>query len=106
MRFNIAICISCISGRVGGRTLTVPMKVSNLQTEQFDLGGQWVSSSQLCILRLLEELDLHTYPQFSAGFKVGLAGARVFEKYSSSFPYFCSYYSCYELRQFVLKVSS
>ncbi|XP_023701638.1 probable flavin-containing monoamine oxidase A isoform X2 [Cryptotermes secundus] len=90
--------------RVGGRTLTVPLKTSNLLTEQFDLGGQWVSSSQPHILRLLQELNLHTYPQYSAGCKVVLAGATVFEKYSSSFPYFGSFYSCYELRQFVLKI--
>jgi hypothetical protein len=105
VRFNIIVSVSCISDRVGGRTLTVPVKVSNLQTEQFDLGGQWVSSSQPHILRLLQELNLHTYPQYSAGCKVGLAGATVFEKCSSSFPYFGSYYSCYELRQFLLKVS-
>jgi hypothetical protein len=105
MGFNIVVCVSCISDHVGGRTLTIPMKVSNLQTEQFDVGGQWVSSSQPCILRLLQELNLHTYPQYSAGYKVGLPGAGVFEKYSSGFPYFGSYYSCYELRHFVLKVS-
>jgi hypothetical protein len=103
--FDITISVSCISDRVGGRTLTVPVKVSNLQTEQFDVGGQWVSSSQPHILRLLQELNLHTYPQYSAGCKVGLAGATVFKKYSSSFPYFGSYYSCYELQQFILKVS-
>lgn len=105
MKFHSGISVSCISDRVGGRTLTVPVKTSDLLTEQFDLGGQWVSSSQPHILRLLQELNLHTYPQYSAGCKVGLAGATVFEKYSSSFPYFGSFYSCYELRQFVLKVS-
>lgn len=101
---SLRILVLEAKDRVGGRTLTVPMKVSNLQTEQFDLGGQWVSSSQPHILRLLQELSLHTYPQYSAGCKVGLAGAPVFEKYSSSFPYFGSYYSCYELRHFVLKI--
>ncbi|XP_023701639.1 uncharacterized protein LOC111861366 isoform X3 [Cryptotermes secundus] len=101
---SLRILVLEAKDRVGGRTLTVPLKTSNLLTEQFDLGGQWVSSSQPHILRLLQELNLHTYPQYSAGCKVVLAGATVFEKYSSSFPYFGSFYSCYELRQFVLKI--
>jgi hypothetical protein len=80
MQFNIAICVSCILDCVGGQTLIIPLKVSNLQTELFDLGGQWISSSHPHILWLLQVLNLHMHPQFSAGCKVGLAGAQVFEK--------------------------
>jgi hypothetical protein len=95
--FNIAICVSCTLDRVGGRTLIIPLKVSNFQTEQFDLGGggrsldQLVSSTQLAVAASAES------PQFSAGSKVGLADAQVFEMYSSSYPYFGSCYSYYEL---------
>lgn len=85
--------------------MTVTVKTSNLQTDQFDVGGQWVGLSQLHILRLLQELNLTTYPQYDAGYKVGQGSAPVFEKYSTSFPSFGSYYSCYELRQFASKVS-
>jgi hypothetical protein len=94
-----------ISDRIGGRTLTVAVKTSNLQADKFDLGGQWVSSSQLHILQLLQELNLTTYPQYDAGYKVGQGSAPVFEMYNTSFPYFGSYYSCYELGQFISKVS-
>lgn len=85
--------------------MTVTVKTSNQQTDQFDLGGQWVSSSQLHILQLLQELNLTTYPQYDAGYKVGQGSAPIFEKYNTCFPSFGSYYSCYELGQFVSKVS-
>lgn len=49
--------------RVGGRTLTVPVDSGDGEMEKFDLGGQWVGSSQRHVLNMMEEFGLRTYPQ-------------------------------------------
>ncbi|XP_074546838.1 putative flavin-containing monoamine oxidase A [Halichoeres trimaculatus] len=73
--------------RVGGRTLTTEIPAAN-GTDRWDLGGQWVGSTQTHVLELIEELGLETYSQFSAGTKVhhmGGPGGRV-QTYSTSIP--------------------
>ena len=52
------------AGRVGGRTLATQMRVRGGGTETFDLGGQWVSTSQTDIMDTLDELGLDVYPQY------------------------------------------
>ncbi|KAJ8408556.1 hypothetical protein AAFF_G00251910 [Aldrovandia affinis] len=76
--------------RVGGRTLT--LKIPAAQGEdQWDLGGQWVGSTQTHVMDLIQELGLEVYPQYTEGKKVhhmGGPGARV-RTYTTSIPY-CS----------------
>ncbi|XP_072309720.1 probable flavin-containing monoamine oxidase A [Eucyclogobius newberryi] len=73
--------------RVGGRTVTQEIPAANGK-DLWDLGGQWVGSSQTHVLALIEELGLETYPQFRSGKKVHHMGgpkARV-RSYTSSIP--------------------
>ena len=51
------------SSRVGGRTFLAQVPVGDGRTETFDLGGQWVASSQTHVMKLIEELGLDTYEQ-------------------------------------------
>ncbi|KAM9323026.1 LOW QUALITY PROTEIN: putative flavin-containing monoamine oxidase A [Pholidichthys leucotaenia] len=55
--------------RVGGRTVTMDIPVGN-GVDRWDLGGQWVGSTQTHIMELIKELSLEVYPQFSIGKKV------------------------------------
>nr|XP_054762647.1 probable flavin-containing monoamine oxidase A [Lytechinus pictus] len=59
--------------RIGGRTMTVEMQGAH-GPDSWDLGGQWVSSSQHHIMWLLEELGIEHYPQFNSGKKLLQAG--------------------------------
>uniref|UniRef100_A0A669FBP3 Amine oxidase n=1 Tax=Oreochromis niloticus TaxID=8128 RepID=A0A669FBP3_ORENI len=55
--------------RVGGRTVTVKLPAAN-DVDRWDLGGQWVGSTQTHVLKLIKELGLEVYPQFNMGRKV------------------------------------
>ncbi|XP_067007117.2 probable flavin-containing monoamine oxidase A [Anabrus simplex] len=91
--------------RIGGRILTVSAKTAK-NPENIDLGGQWINSEQNYILNLLDELRLKTYRNphnVSEGYKVGQAGAPVWQKFQS-FPIFGPWYCQYELYQFILQV--
>ncbi|XP_006795689.1 probable flavin-containing monoamine oxidase A [Neolamprologus brichardi] len=55
--------------RVGGRTVTAKLPGAN-GVDCWDLGGQWVGSTQTHILKLIKELGLEVYPQFNMGRKV------------------------------------
>ncbi|XP_031594931.1 probable flavin-containing monoamine oxidase A [Oreochromis aureus] len=55
--------------RVGGRTVTVKLPAAN-DVDRWDLGGQWVGSTQTHMLKLIKELGLEVYPQFIMGRKV------------------------------------
>ncbi|XP_072168208.1 probable flavin-containing monoamine oxidase A [Diadema setosum] len=59
--------------RVGGRTMTVEMQGAH-GPDSWDLGGQWVSSSQHHIQWLLQELGVEHYPQVNEGTKLLRAG--------------------------------
>jgi len=48
--------------RFGGRTET-----TEFQAEPIDIGGQWVGARQLKILKLIEELGLKTFRQYTVG---------------------------------------
>ncbi|KAB5543816.1 hypothetical protein PHYPO_G00084020 [Pangasianodon hypophthalmus] len=76
-------------GRVGGRTLTLSLPASS-GLDSWDMGGQWVGSSQTHIMDLIQELGLEVYPQFTEGKKVhhmGGANAKI-STYTSSIPSF------------------
>ncbi|XP_062340788.1 amine oxidase [flavin-containing] B [Osmerus eperlanus] len=73
--------------RVGGRTVTEDLPAVN-GLDRWDLGGQWVSSSQTHVMDLIHELGLEVYPQYTAGKKVQHIGgprARI-QTYSTSIP--------------------
>ncbi|XP_034752528.1 probable flavin-containing monoamine oxidase A [Etheostoma cragini] len=73
--------------RVGGRTVSTEMPAAS-GVDRWDLGGQWVGSTQTHILELIKELGLETFPQFNVGKKVhhmGGPGAKV-RTYRTSIP--------------------
>ncbi|XP_053267845.1 amine oxidase [flavin-containing] A [Pleuronectes platessa] len=73
--------------RVGGRTLTSDIPAAN-GVDRWDLGGQWVGSTQTHLLELMKELGLETYPQFNTGRKVhhmGGPGGKI-RTYKTSIP--------------------
>jgi monoamine oxidase len=51
------------SERVGGRTLSEPIS----ESEQIEMGGQWVGPTQERVLALLDELGLETFPTRTQG---------------------------------------
>ncbi|CAF0875894.1 unnamed protein product [Rotaria sp. Silwood1] len=74
--------------RVGGRTLTAALKICHdgNETDQFDLGGQWVTDTQENITPLLNELQLETYAQYHTGKSLAELHRHV-QKYSLPMPY-------------------
>lgn len=78
---HLKIAILEAKDRVGGRTLTVSLKAAQ-GTDQWDLGGQWVGTTQTHILSVLGELGLQTYPQFSEGKKLGQLGSEKISVYN------------------------
>ncbi|XP_017563616.1 probable flavin-containing monoamine oxidase A [Pygocentrus nattereri] len=76
-------------GRVGGRTLAQQLPAAH-GVDTWDMGGQWVGSSQIHVMELIKELGLEIYPQFTEGKKVhhmGGANAKI-STYTSSIPSF------------------
>ncbi|XP_028829091.1 probable flavin-containing monoamine oxidase A [Denticeps clupeoides] len=76
-------------GRVGGRTLTQELPAAN-GPDLWDLGGQWVGSSQTHVMNLIEELGIEVYPQYTEGKKVHHMGgpAAKVRTYTGSIPSF------------------
>lgn len=72
--------------RVGGRTLTSTMLGAE-GTMPCDLGGQWLGSSQPHILKLLERLDLKTYPQWASGTHIVQLNDGVPRTFTGAIPY-------------------
>ncbi|KAA0703845.1 Amine oxidase [flavin-containing] [Triplophysa tibetana] len=73
--------------RVGGRTLGENLPAAD-GMDLWDMGGQWVASSQTHVMELIKELGLEVYPQFSEGKKVHHMGgphAKI-KTYTSSIP--------------------
>ncbi|XP_038066143.1 probable flavin-containing monoamine oxidase A isoform X2 [Patiria miniata] len=71
--------------RVGGRTLSTEMQGAHGK-DVWDLGGQWLGSTQHHLHWLMEELGLEKYPQYSTGKKLMLLGNRGIRSYNSSIP--------------------
>lgn len=59
--------------RVGGRTVSKDLPAAN-GVDQWDMGGQWVSSSQTHVMELIQELGLEVFPQYTEGKKVHHVG--------------------------------
>ncbi|XP_016091519.1 probable flavin-containing monoamine oxidase A [Sinocyclocheilus grahami] len=73
--------------RVGGRTVSKDLPAAN-GVDQWDMGGQWVSSSQTHVMELIRELGLEVFPQYTEGKKVHHVGgphAKI-KMYTTSMP--------------------
>ncbi|XP_051541667.1 probable flavin-containing monoamine oxidase A [Myxocyprinus asiaticus] len=73
--------------RVGGRTLTQDLPAAN-GSDRWDMGGQWVASTQTHVMDLIREFGVEVYPQFAEGKKVHHMGgphAKI-TTYTSSIP--------------------
>ena len=53
--------------RLGGRVLSLPSRGHNVQTDRYDLGPAWFWPGQLRLMRLVDELDVRVFPQYSDG---------------------------------------
>ncbi|XP_030624997.1 probable flavin-containing monoamine oxidase A [Chanos chanos] len=75
--------------RVGGRTLSQELPAANGK-DSWDMGGQWVGSTQTHVMDLIEELGVEVYPQYTEGRKVHhMGGPRAkIRSYGSSLPSF------------------
>ena len=73
--------------RVGGRTQTIDIASSQPgQTSKWDIGAQWVTDSQKNVTKLMRELNVETYKQYTKGNKVLEANGKV-TVFNSAFPY-------------------
>ncbi|XP_035391620.1 probable flavin-containing monoamine oxidase A [Electrophorus electricus] len=91
-------------GRVGGRTLTQHLPAAHGE-DMWDMGGQWVSSSQTHVMELIRELGLEVSRQFTEGKKIhhmGGANAKI-RTYTSSIPSF-SFLALLDFIQFLWKI--
>ncbi|XP_051764365.1 amine oxidase [flavin-containing] A isoform X2 [Ctenopharyngodon idella] len=73
--------------RVGGRTVSEDLPAAN-GVDQWDMGGQWVSSSQTHVMELIQELGVEVFPQYTEGKKVHHMGGphSKIKTYASSIP--------------------
>ena len=69
------------SDRVGGRTVNEPIS----ESEQTEMGGQWVGPTQDRVLALIEELGLETFPTRTEGQNVIEIGGRL-RRYRGTIP--------------------
>ncbi|KAI1697563.1 NAD(P)-binding rossmann-like domain-containing protein [Ditylenchus destructor] len=86
---DLRVLVLEAKSRVGGRTLSVDLKVHNKNgpaVAKFDIGGQWVGLTQTHILDLIKELGLDIYPQYAEGKKLAQLGKTKIRSYSSSLP--------------------
>ncbi|XP_064608664.1 amine oxidase [flavin-containing] B-like [Liolophura sinensis] len=90
--------------RVGGRTLTQELKTAD-GTDLWDLGGQWVGSSQTHIVDLVNELGLELCRQYTEGRKYMQLGGYRLRSYSSSLPSL-SPLALVDLHRFITKIES
>ncbi|ESP04049.1 hypothetical protein LOTGIDRAFT_109903 [Lottia gigantea] len=98
---SLCICFF-FSDRVGGRTLTVPLKAANGE-DHWDLGGQWVGRSQTHIMNLLQELGVETYKQYTNGTKFMQLGDVRPRTYQSDIPSL-SILALLDLQNYIWKV--
>ncbi|XP_018589942.2 probable flavin-containing monoamine oxidase A [Scleropages formosus] len=89
LKKNSSLRVLLLEGkdRVGGRTMSSKLPAAQGK-DVWDLGGQWVGSSQMYVMDLIRELGLETYPQYTAGKKVyHMGGPRAkVRTYTNSLP--------------------
>ncbi|XP_029565115.1 probable flavin-containing monoamine oxidase A isoform X3 [Salmo trutta] len=59
--------------RVGGRTVTQELPAAH-GIDRWDMGGQWVGSTQTYVMDLIQEFGLEVYTQYTTGKKVHHVG--------------------------------
>ncbi|CAB1318475.1 unnamed protein product [Coregonus sp. 'balchen'] len=59
--------------RVGGRTVTQELPAAG-GIDRWDMGGQWVGSTQTYVMDLIQEFGLEVYTQYTTGKKVHHVG--------------------------------
>uniref|UniRef100_T1IXY1 Amine oxidase n=1 Tax=Strigamia maritima TaxID=126957 RepID=T1IXY1_STRMM len=91
--------------RVGGRTLSHRLRCANHRTDLWDLGGQWVSSTQPHITALIKDLNIETYPQFLEGNKLLQLQKNKITSYNSWIPDI-SFWAAIELFRFIQKLET
>ncbi|XP_038066065.1 LOW QUALITY PROTEIN: probable flavin-containing monoamine oxidase A [Patiria miniata] len=96
---GIKVLVLEAKDRVGGRTYTTELEGAHGK-DIWDLGGQWVGSSQYHIIWLLNELGLEKYPQYTTGKKMMLLGNKGIRTYEASIPSM-SYLSLIDLQRFM-----
>lgn len=102
---GLQIAVLEAQDRVGGRTLTQHVDIGQGKTEPFDLGGQWVGSSQKHVIDMLRELGLETYPQYTSGTKVMQLGSESkVRTYSTDIPSLGSLKGLVQLQLFIWKI--
>lgn len=101
---SVKVLVLEAKDRVGGRTITLPVDIGGGKTEKFDLGGQWVGSTQKHLLNLLKELDLETHLQYTTGKKFMQVGSDKVRTYTSDIPSLGSLTSLIQLQLFLWKV--
>lgn len=69
----------------------------------FDIGAQWVSSSQINLMNLINALNLTLVPQFRSGLALGVCNHSV-QTYRDH-PLLGNYFSQLEVKDFFGKVS-
>lgn len=75
--------------RVGGRTVSEDLPAAN-GVDQWDMGGQWVSSSQIHVMELIQEFGVEVFTQYTEGKKlhhIGGPNAKI-KMYNTTVPQF------------------
>ncbi|KAL5018930.1 hypothetical protein ScPMuIL_004652 [Solemya velum] len=100
---SLKVVVLEAKGRVGGRTETIKLKTGNGSMDFWDIGGQWVGSTQTHIIDVIKELGLATYKQFTDGTKLMQLGSYRVRSYKSEIPSF-SLLGVLDLARFLHKV--
>lgn len=80
---NLKICLLEGRDRFGGRVKTIHEPNSG---KIMDMGGTWVGPQQTFLLKLLNELGIHTYKQFLSGVKIHDDGTGRLKRYTGTIP--------------------
>jgi monoamine oxidase len=100
---NLSMLVLEAKDRVGGRTLTIDIPSSRPgQTAKWDIGAQWVTDSQKNVTKLMRELNIETFKQFTTGNKVLESNGKR-TVFNSAYPY-DSWYSWLDMRLYMKRV--
>ena len=58
---NLNVLVLEAASQIGGRTSGAEVKIANDPSQEVDVGGEWISGSQVNLLQLVDRLGLQTY---------------------------------------------